>query len=349
MTQMERRVKLNKGQQRDLISKACFKLGSLKKLSASMNISYSTLKKYKQESLLLPEGLFNRLVVFCDLTKMNFFIKYLDANWGRKLGAKRGMAVLEKKYPEKIIEWRRKAIKKSAFSNMKKIKIPLLNESFAELIGAYLGDGTLTKYFIRISGDYRYDIPYYNHLNRIIYELFGINAAVYRDKNSHTAYLVIFSKQLCDYFSNEFGLKKGDKIRNNSIIPLVIMKDKSLSLACLRGLVDTDGSVSRRGRNGEQFTVTFTSHNPCLIKQVKLISDRNSLFSFISERRGTIGTNNQEKIRNYFRIVGSSNLKHIIRFHQKFFFNKSIYLRDTAGHIKRKLYKGMNLPFKLDR
>jgi hypothetical protein len=77
---------------------------------------------------------------------------------------------LEKKYPTKIKAWRRLAIINSSHKKIKKIKIFPLNEKFAEFMGAYLGDGTLTKYFVRISGDYRYDLPYYNYLDKIIFE-----------------------------------------------------------------------------------------------------------------------------------------------------------------------------------
>jgi hypothetical protein len=147
---------------------------------------------------------------------------------------------------------------------------------------------------------------------------------------------------------NQFGLKIGHKIRNNNIIPDSIMQDNKLSLACLRGLMDTDGSVSRRDKEGKYFTITFTSHNPNLLNQVKRISDNNSLFNSISEKTGTIRTSNEEKVKNYFKVVGSSNLRHIIRFHQRFFFNNTIYQKDVKNYIKQNVYKGMNMPFKLD-
>ena len=78
--------------------------------------------------------------------------------------------------------------------NVKKIKIPELDERLAEFIGVYLGDGTLTKYFIRISGDYRYDIPYFNYLKDLIYKLFGVNATITKDKKYKTHRRNIFAR-----------------------------------------------------------------------------------------------------------------------------------------------------------
>ena len=69
---------------------------------------------------------------------------------------------MRKKYASKLKLWSQTGGRKSGEYNLKNINYPELNEDLAEFIGAHLGDGTMSKYFIKISGDYRYDLSYFN-------------------------------------------------------------------------------------------------------------------------------------------------------------------------------------------
>jgi len=110
-------------------------------------------------------------------------------------------------------------------------------------------------------------------------------------------------------------------------------------------LIDTDGSISRRGKNGSQFCIQFTSHNKFLLKQVVKIGKKFDLFTFY-DKTGA-GTNNWRRIEKYFSLVGSSNLKHIVRFYLRKFKKKTIYRRDAPSFYKQDLYKELTLPFKI--
>ncbi len=349
MNLKERRVKFPKGEQRKLILELVLKEGSLKSVSERLGVPYSTMKNYACEDRLLPESLFDTLLNSLSKDRRDLDIHYLEGNWGRILGGKKGMITLESKYPHKIKQWRALARLNSRATNMKKIKIPELNEKLAEFIGAYIGDGTLTNYFIRISGDYRYDLSYFNYLKSLVLDLFGIDAKVFKDnRNVNTGYFLVSSKQLCSFLNSHFGLKYGDKLRNNTLIPSSIMSKRDLSLACLRGLVDTDGCISRRGRNGSQFTVTFFSKNPDLVNQIKMITEKDLLFTFTSKDGYTIGTNKSECILKYFNMVGSSNLRHIVRFNERFNNKNTIYQRQVVDYYQKDLYRNVKLPFKVE-
>ena len=54
MNRQDRRVKLEKGQQRRLILDTTKEVGSLKKLGIMAGVPYSTIKEYAQENFLLP-------------------------------------------------------------------------------------------------------------------------------------------------------------------------------------------------------------------------------------------------------------------------------------------------------
>ncbi|MFH1311517.1 MAG: LAGLIDADG family homing endonuclease [Nanoarchaeota archaeon] len=344
MNSKERIVKLKIGEQRKLFTLLANKFGSLKKVADLWGIPYSSLKNYSLEILFLPEKLFDKILGSLSIKKESLNFTYLNTNWGKSLGGKRGMAALQKKYPKKIIKWRKKARKNSAINNMKEIQIPSLDENLAEFIGAYLGDGTITKYQIRISGDNRYDYLYYNYLSNIIMKLFDISPSIRKEKNTNTHQLVIYSKNVCSFLNKNFGIKYGDKIMNKATIPKRIIKNKRLSIACLRGLIDTDGSISRRGRKGNQFCIQFTSHNEYLLKQVNEIGKRLKVFTF-NDKTGT-ETNKWDNIIRYFQIIGSSNPKHIIRFLLRKD-GKTIYRDDLPYYFKQEKYRTLNLPFTL--
>lgn len=349
MDNQERRIKLKKGEQRELMLKVASNFSSLKNLAIKLKIPYPTFKNYFQETRLLPEKLFDEILKLSSIKKDDLKISYLSYNWGKIKGGKKGMKILQKKYRKELIGWRKKGSKTAHLIglNTKKIKIPKMDEKLAEFIGAYLGDGTLTKYFVRISGDYRYDKPYFNHLKNIINDLFKIKATITKDKKYNTMYLTAFSTRLCTFLKEECGLKFGNKIRNKTVIPNKIMSDEKLSLACIRGLMDTDGSVSRRGRKGSQFCIQFTSHNKELLKQVHEIGNKIRVFTF-GDNTGA-GTNKHENIIKFFEIVGSSNLRHIIRFHLRFYKNKTIYQREVIEYYQKDFYKNLNLPFKIKK
>ena len=134
-------------------------------------------------------------------------------------------------------------------NNLTIVKIPeKVNEELAELVGAYLGDGTLTKYFIRISGDKRYDVSYIRYLAGLVENVFEFKPAIRFENNTNIIYLEIRSKMICDFFHKKLKILYGDKIRNKTRIPEQILGDKNLLKACIRGLVDTDGSICRRDK-----------------------------------------------------------------------------------------------------
>ena len=344
------RVKFIEGEQRKFLKRVIESLNcpSLKDLSQfGFDIPYSTLKNYYAEQSLMPESFFKDLCFLSKINENSLNIIYFNNHWGKAKGGKIGIQKMMKKHRNKLKIWRKEANKKSAKINSKMIIYPRLNEDLAEFIGAYLGDGTLTKYVIKISGDYRYDLPYLNYLSDLVFKLFGIKSRIERDsrKEVNTVYLIIRSKRICEFLRDKYGIRYGDKIKNKTSIPKKILNDNKLSLACLRGLIDTDGSISRRGRNGSQFCINFTSHNPKLLKEVNEIGIRFNLFTY--KTKNNIGTNKWSNIMNYFCIVGSSNLRHIVRFHLKLKENKTIYRKEVIKYYQKPFYRNIILPFKI--
>ena len=344
---MEQRILFPKGLQKKFLNKVKYNLRapSLRSiLQFGFDVPYSTLKKYYGEKLFLPKDLFKNLCRIAKINPKTLNFEYVLNNWGQIIGGKKGIKVIQSRYPKEIKKWRRRGWLNSpviGVSNLKKVKIPALDWKLAEFIGAYLGDGTLTPYFLRISGDATYDRDYYNYLSRLSKKLFGINPSIRITNN--TIHLTIFSKKICSFLNEQFKLRYGDKIRNKTKIPRQIISDNNFAIACLRGLIDTDGSISRRGRSGEQFCIQFTNYDKSLLDQVKTLGKKLKIFTFFEEKG--VGTNSWPCINEYFRIVGSSNLKHIIRFDLRLK-GVNAYRKDIIPFLEQDLYRNLSLPFK---
>ncbi|PIU76027.1 hypothetical protein COS75_01250 [Candidatus Pacearchaeota archaeon CG06_land_8_20_14_3_00_35_12] len=254
------------------------------------------------------------------------------------MGGKIGIRSMQSKYKDKLQLWRKKGGKSLAkYSVPKKIKMPQLNEELAEFIGVYLGDGTLTKYFIRIFGDKRYDLHYFNYLSSLVYSITSIQPKIRIEKGRNLLILDIGSKLFCDYLKKEFGFKDGCKIRNKLVIPEKIIQRKELVFSCLRGLIDTDGSVSK---DGETLCIRFRSHNPLIIEQLAKLNEQLNIFTF--QYKTVIGTRNINKIDSFFKTIGSSNLSNIIRYCE---FKKGNLIKKEEVLKYADLYKKVRIPY----
>ncbi|MDD5464579.1 MAG: LAGLIDADG family homing endonuclease [Candidatus Moranbacteria bacterium] len=316
---------------------------TLRKFCNENSLPYNTIKYYRRGELTLPEEIFEKLIKTDKFAANGLNYKTIEQNWWQSEAGKKGIHGLAKKYgDEKLKIWRKNNLENAKLktNNTKNIISPqIIDEQLAELVGIYLGDGTLTSDFIRITGDKRFDINYFQYLNKLTEKIFGIKGSTREEKNKNQIYFEICSKNVSDYFQTTFNFKVGDKIRNKTCIPEPILNDKRLFFACLRGLIDTDGSVSK---DNNAVSIRFHSNNPVLLNQVKESDFITDIFTIKSHPQQT-GTKSFEKIKEYFELIGSSNLRHIVR-----------YLEYLNGNILKKkdvlpyypFYEKLMLPFK---
>lgn len=294
----------------------------------------------------MPYNLFEKISQIDKSALNGIDYSLISKNWWQSEAGKNGISSLAKKYGDQTLKnWRisnlKKARRKVQPNNTKQVNLPnYIDEDVAEFTGVYLGDGTLTKYFIRISGDKRFDVKYFEYLNKLTKKIFGIEGAIREEKTKNQLYLNIRSKKISDYFQTNLNFKTGDKIKNKSKIPEQILNDKSLFFACLRGLVDTDGSVSK---DNNVISVRLHSNNTVLLEQLKQSNFLDRIFS-IKSNKEQIGTKSLNKIKEYFKISGSSNPRHIIRFQE---YLKGNLLRQKEVLQYYKNYESLQLPFKI--
>ena len=293
------RIKLKKGKQKELILKAKNNK-TWKQLSNKLKISEGYLKSdLRIEKILLNKELYNEL---CKIANVNFdehIEKSLEDNWGRSKGGKL-----------------------SINTKIKKIIIPKINENFAEVIGIILGDGHVGEfkkgkkvrcYSITIAGNMQTDIDYMTRYIPLLFKkVFNEIGKVSYSKTSHTGYFKIYGKEFINFLKKQ-GLMSGNKKKNNQGIPKWIKKDKKLLIKCIKGLIDTDGSIHKISKKHKNLRIDYTSYIPQLLNDVresfillgfnpsKIISDKHIFLT------------GKESVEKYLKEIGFGNKKNLNR------------------------------------
>lgn len=127
------------------------------------------------------------------------------------------------------------------------IKITILKSgNLAEFIGIMLGDGSLYSqestgnYQIRIAFNSIIEKDYLLFVKSLIQKLFSKDSYIKKVKNKKCLHLCLSNKNLY-YQLIKLGLKKKK-------IPVWMFKSKTYLRSCVRGLIDTDGSVFRMSK-----------------------------------------------------------------------------------------------------
>lgn len=293
------RLKLRKEKQKELIKEfKDEKRLTWAELSKFLGIKSGKLKSYVDETSLIPKELYEKL----DFDKIfsRYIIEEKEEGWGKVKG---GL---------------------NSPGNIKSIIIPRESEELAEFYGIMLGDGNshITAfyksrndkrgtYMIRIVGDSRYDEDYlFHYVKSLIESLFGIKVYSGKFKKQNAIYVGAHSYNLIE-FLNSKGFKPGNKIVNRLTIPSWIYNNNSYLRACLRGLIDTDGSIFRMSqRDFNLIRISFTNYD------APLLNDARKAFLDLGFHPSKIINNRQfyisrqEDIKKYLKEIGFSNKKH---------------------------------------
>src|SRR3989338_2898154 len=121
-----------------------------------------------------------------------------------------------------------------------------LNENVAELIGVIIGDGNIhrnrKKYRIGITtGKRSEDYAHFLYLQNIISREWKKSPFI--RIREHSLSMVFDSKEICLFLNEELGLPYGEGKCERVVIPEELLRDWKLTRRCLRGIVDTDGTV----------------------------------------------------------------------------------------------------------
>ncbi|OGJ49881.1 hypothetical protein A2335_01015 [Candidatus Peregrinibacteria bacterium RIFOXYB2_FULL_32_7] len=223
-----------------------------------------------------------------------------------------------------------------------------LNEALAELIGAFIGDGCMSSYMnngrIRnvtlFTGNWKNDVPYYqNRIIPIVTKYLNGTKNIYHRKSHNCMNYVLCSKEIFQFFCKlnlPVGVK-GNKIK----IPKEVEISEKLTLACVRGIFNTDGSVYRR--YSKQYAghskayrnyaiVQFKMKSLKVIKQIKKILEKQGIkINKITKVLNchVIRITDQNSIKLFFETCGFTHPYH-----------KGRYLNIIKKPDRNKLLKG---------
>lgn len=171
--------------------------------------------------------------------------------------------------------------------------------NLAEFIGIMLGDGNIWENQVRISFDKR-NQDYINHVKNLARNLFGIELRLKYEKSSNGATLYYYNKRFIEQLI-EFGLQRGDKIKNKTRVPEWIKGNKNYTKRCIGGLIDTDGCIYMSKRERKIY-IKFTNFNKQLLKDFKEMT--NSLkYSFASANKNNWCLYRENEVVNFIKEI----------------------------------------------
>lgn len=326
-----KRAFLPKGKQQKFIIEAKEKLGlSWKELAKILDISTRNLLDWKNEKFSMP---FNSLKIICQKAKIKRpkNIKIKSAFWYVSKGAKIGGVNTYKKYgivggnpsyrKKKWKEWweNKGRFARNPILQQLPIKKPKKSTELAEFTGIVLGDGGLSENQLTITLNYKDDEKYIVFVIKLIKNLFDLSPTVHRETKNSVDNIVVSRKKLVEFLTREIGLKKGNKIKNQIDIPLWIKNNKNFRIACIRGLVDTDGSIFTHSYMSNKKVyhykkMAFTSRSKPLALSVYNILKNLKLNPRIARKERDVWLDSIKNVRRYFKIIGSHNPKHLKRY-----------------------------------
>lgn len=304
---------------------------TFRKLAKICEVHQRTILDWKNEKSLMPFSAFKKL---CRVGRVKHFsVQILPDYWQVKNAARKGAFARYKIYGnfgtsagrskggrvtyQKFIS-NPKLAKKLGFRIAKQINHPKKSPMLAELVGILIGDGGITDYQVRVILNKETDKEYSRYVTKTFRYLFHLESTIREEKDEKVCEVVISSRNLVKYL-RKLGLKKGNKIRQQIDIPDWIKRNEKLTIACLRGLVDTDGSFYvdiHKLKNRYYFNpgLVFTTCSlPLFLSVKKILRELN--YHPTGNKRNIFLRREGEIIR-YFKEIGSNNPKHILKFEE---------------------------------
>lgn len=192
-------------------------------------------------------------------------------------------------------------------NGLNKVSLPTPTKELAEFIGICLGDGYASKYQVSITlnsiADEKY-LPYVVNLSKTLFP--GTTISLIKKEGNATD--IRINSVLVAKFLKSMGI-----IPNVKSIPIWIFDNSEYIKACIRGLLDTEGSIS--------FKKYKSKKGVSLYKQLNFRNADVKLMSFVRDYLVTLGLrptitlkrslyiSNHRDIDTFRKLIGFSNPK----------------------------------------
>jgi len=170
-----------------------------------------------------------------------------------------------------------------------------------------LGDGNLNKqnYTLSITLNSELEMDYINgRILLLMNSLFGVKPHIRKMMNKNAVQVYFSSKHIHHFLSEDIGFpdtKRTNYSRN--IIPQYIFLNKSLLKACLRGLFDTEGSLSIRHHKAIRLSI----YNNCSFLLDCIYQSLITLDYHAIKKKRSVRLNRTSEIKRFFNEIGSNN------------------------------------------
>lgn len=322
-----KRVFFSKGEQSTFILRAKAAVGlTWEKMAITLKTSSRNLIDWKNEKSSMPLSAVRSL---CKRMKIKIpdNIETRDAYWYVQKGAKKGGLKVYEKYGQvggdpsnRIKKWKEWWKREGMFKDHEifqsyPFKKPAKSKILAEFIGVLLGDGGITKNQIKITLHCIDDMEYSKFIEALVTKLFSLKPSKIKKKGCQVFNITISRTGLVKFVVEKLGMKIGNKIKQHVDIPDWIKQNKKYRIACLRGLVDTDGCLimhkyKSKGKAYCYKKIGFTSRSYPLLKSVSDILNELGIKHRIARGGFDIRVEAKKDVEKYFKVVGSSNPKH---------------------------------------
>ncbi len=321
------KARLAPGEQRSFLEAAIEKT-SVDAIARLISVCPRTVRDWRREKFLIPYNALLLIARTYNLPLPHIVQKETQFWYVTKGAHKGGLASYEKQggqigdpkvRKQKWHEWWEK--KGKLYSNFPFHPLPFhkprKSAALAEFMGTMMGDGGMTKWQFTITLHHINDLAYCKFVVSLIEKLFGIVPAVRHVVKNSVNIITVSRSQLIQHL-HELGLPIGNKVKQNFDIPEWIKKNEKYMIACIRGLVDTDGSVfTHQYRvNGKKYgykKLSFCSVSPPLRNTVQTFL-RNHGFHVRVSRGVDLRIESKAGVAHYMKLIGSHNPKHLNRY-----------------------------------
>lgn len=324
---LDKRVIFLRGEQRKFLIKVYGATDySWEKLAGVAGITVRTLSDWKREKYSLPLTSYK---IFVNLSGIST-PKYREirvSRWWAKKAAKLGGIAMYKKYgiignpKQRRKQWLHWWQTKGKFTNKdyfieKEIVRPRKGEKLAEFVGIMLGDGSITPRQVGVTVHYKDDRAYSLFIKQLMQLLFQVMPTRSVQPNRSVTTITISRTKLVR-FCRSIGLVVGNKIKQQIDIPEWIFTKRLFQRACIRGLMDTDGSIfsechTIHGKKYRYPRLSLVSASAPLRRSALRILKELDFSPKIRNNR-SVQLESKDDIIRYFTFIQSHNLKHLRR------------------------------------
>lgn len=300
----------------------------ISKIAFDLHVSQRTLRDWRSGRHTMPSNSLNYLLSIAGLGGLpDSSVIYIDDHDQKSKAGKEGARKYWEKYSQlgdalsrvkggQVSYDKRKLLPNDIFSRNSILK-PSQNISLAEFVGIMIGDGNISSYQVTIALNMYDDADYAIFISQLAKQLFDAHPSLYHRTKSNCTIIAISSVELVEFLVG-LGLPLGDKIRGGVCIPEWVSSNSAYTIACLRGIFDTDGGVyfekhKRGGKMYEYVRLAYTSGSPALLEDIFMLLRS---LGINAKKRGhnRVRIENFTDIEKYFKILGSSNTKHTTRY-----------------------------------